>query len=84
MTIFHSLIVVNVEAETSDAVIITLTISGALCNDYIFRSDQHLTLKAYLDGEELRRCYSICCSHSPSETSVVVGVIDGGCFSHYT
>ena len=35
-----------------------------------------------LGGEELRRCYSICRSRSPSEISVAVKAIDGE-FSRY-
>lgn len=83
MTTFHSLTVANVEAETRDAVTITFTIPDALRNDYAFRPGQHLTLKAHLGGEELRRCYSICRSRSPSEISVAVKAIDGGRFSRY-
>ena len=83
MTTFHSLTVANVVAETRDAVTITFTIPDALRNDYAFRPGQHLTLKAHLGGEELRRCYSICRSRSPSEISVAVKAIDGGRFSRY-
>ncbi|WP_275210451.1 FAD-binding oxidoreductase, partial [Citrobacter freundii] len=83
MTTFHSLTVANVEPETRDAVTITFAIPEALRNDYAFRPGQHLTLKARLGGEELRRCYSICRSRSPSEISVAVKAIDGGRFSSY-
>ncbi len=59
MTTFHSLKVARVEPETRDAVTITFAIPQALQAEYCFRPGQHLTLKARLGGEELRRCYSI-------------------------
>ena len=56
MTTFHSLKVARVEPETRDAVTITFAIPQALQAEYCFRPGQHLTLKARLGGEELRRC----------------------------
>ena len=83
MTTFHSLKVARVEPETRDAVTITFAIPQALQAEYCFRPGQHLTLKARLGGEELRRCYSICHSRTPGEISVAVKAIDGGRFSRY-
>lgn len=83
MTTFHSLTVARVEPETRDAVTITFAIPDALQAEYAFRPGQHLTVKARLGGEELRRCYSICRSRSPAEISVAVKAIDGGRFSRY-
>ncbi len=83
MTTFHSLTVAKVEPETRDAVTITFAIPDALQTEYAFRPGQHLTVKARLGGEELRRCYSICRSRSPAEISVAVKAIDGGRFSRY-
>lgn len=57
MTTFYSLKVARVEPETRDAVTITFAIPQALQAEYCFRPGQHLTLKARLGGEELRRCY---------------------------
>lgn len=81
MTTFYSLKVARVEPETRDAVTITFAIPQALQAEYCFRPGQHLTLKARLGGEELRRCYSICRSRTPGEISVAVKAIDGGRFS---
>ena len=73
----------RVEPETRDAVTITFAIPQALQAEYCFRPGQHLTLKARLGGEELRRCYSICHSRTPGEISIAVKAIDGGRFSRY-
>lgn len=83
MTTFHSLTVAKVEPETRDAVTITFAVPQPLQEAYRFRPGQHLTLKASLDGEELRRCYSICRSYLPGEISVAVKAIEGGRFSRY-
>ncbi|HID9182855.1 TPA: 1,2-phenylacetyl-CoA epoxidase subunit PaaE [Klebsiella quasipneumoniae] len=83
MTTFHALKVARVEPETRDAVTITFAIPQALQAEYYFRPGQHLTLKARLGGEELRRCYSICRSPTPGEISVAVKAIDGGRFSRF-
>ncbi|HEY4467743.1 MAG TPA: 1,2-phenylacetyl-CoA epoxidase subunit PaaE [Klebsiella sp.] len=83
MTIFHSLTVAKVEPETRDAVTITFAVPQTLQAEYAFRPGQHLTLKARIGGEELRRCYSICRNCPPGEISVAVKAIEGGRFSHY-
>ncbi|ENF7815645.1 phenylacetate-CoA oxygenase/reductase subunit PaaK [Enterobacter soli] len=83
MTTFHSLTVAKVEPETRDAVTITFAVPQALQEAYRFRPGQHLTLKATLGGDELRRCYSICRSVTPGEISVAVKAIEGGRFSRY-
>lgn len=83
MTTFHSLTVAKVESETRDAVTITFAVPQPLQEAYRFRPGQHLTLKASFDGEELRRCYSICRSYLPGEISVAVKAIEGGRFSRY-
>lgn len=83
MTTFHSLTVAKVEPETRDAVTITFAVPQALQDAYRFRPGQHLTLKAKLGEDELRRCYSICRSTAPGEISVAVKAIEGGRFSRY-
>lgn len=83
MTTFHSLTVAKVEPETRDAVTITFSVPPSLQSAYAFRPGQHLTLKARLAGEELRRCYSICHRAAPGEISVAVKAIEGGRFSRY-
>lgn len=57
---FHSLSVREVCAETADAISVAFEVPDALRETYRFREGQFLTLKAQVDGEELRRSYSIC------------------------
>ena len=60
MTTFHSLTVAKVESEPGDAVPLTFAVPQPCRRRIAFAPGQHLTLKASFDGEELRRCYSIC------------------------
>jgi ring-1,2-phenylacetyl-CoA epoxidase subunit PaaE len=80
MTTFHSLTVANVEPETRDSVTITFAIPDALRS---VSSGPAPDAENPPWREELRRCYSICRSRSPSEISVAVKAIDGGRFSRY-
>lgn len=83
MTTFYSLKVARIEQETPEAVAITFTIPTELRQHYTFKPGQHLTLKARLGDEELRRCYSICRAEQPGEISVAVKAIESGRFSQY-
>ena len=62
MARFHTLEVADVKRETEDAISIGLRIPQDLREDFRFIHGQYLTLKLEVDGEELRRSYSICSS----------------------
>jgi ring-1,2-phenylacetyl-CoA epoxidase subunit PaaE len=81
MSTFYSLKVSAVRALTPNSVAITLAIPNDLKNDFSFDAGQHLTLKQTIDGQEVRRAYSI--SSSPSDTEMTVGIkkVEGGAFS---
>ncbi|VXC88958.1 subunit of the phenylacetly-CoA oxygenase/reductase [Enterobacterales bacterium 8AC] len=83
MTVFHRLNVAAIERETPDAVAITLHVPDELKSHYRYTPGQHLTLKAKVNGEELRRCYSIC--SAPQEGLLQIGVkaIHQGRFSSF-
>lgn len=80
---FHSLKVVSVDPVAEDAVCVALSVPGDLRDAYRFSPGQHLTLKAEIQGHELRRPYSIC--SSPNDPLLKVGVreIPGGAFSGF-
>ncbi|MBK5074648.1 phenylacetate-CoA oxygenase/reductase subunit PaaK [Budviciaceae bacterium CWB-B4] len=83
MTVFHRLNIADITRETPDAVAITLQVPKELRDYYYYTPGQHLTLKARIGGEELRRCYSIC--SSPLEMRLQIGVkaIPEGRFSGF-
>jgi ring-1,2-phenylacetyl-CoA epoxidase subunit PaaE len=57
---FHPLQIAKIEQQTNDAICVSFHVPNELRADYQFRQGQFLTLKAVVDGEELRRSYSIC------------------------
>ncbi len=80
---FHPLTVVAVEPLTDAAVAITLEVPEVLRSAYAHTPGQHVIVKAVIDGEVVRRSYSIC---SPvGESRFVIGVkkLPGGVFSTY-
>ena len=80
MSKFHSLTVTDINNLTSDAVEINFDISKT--NDFDFLPGQYITLKHEIDGEEVRRAYSIC--SAPSE-GLCIGVkkVQGGKMSTF-
>ncbi|WP_426412718.1 1,2-phenylacetyl-CoA epoxidase subunit PaaE [Bradyrhizobium ganzhouense] len=80
---FHRLAVNDLRREASDAVSMTFTIPGELASDYAFMPGQYLTLRTTLDGEEVRRSYSICSGPDDGEIRIAVKKVDGGAFSSW-
>src|SRR3569832_2393350 len=80
---FHRLAVIDLRQESPDAVSKTFTIPGELADDYSFAPGQYLTLRTTMDGEEVRRSYSICSGPDDGEMRITVKKIDGGAFSSW-
>ncbi|MGO4712957.1 1,2-phenylacetyl-CoA epoxidase subunit PaaE [Bradyrhizobium sp. 2TAF24] len=80
---FHRLAVRDLRRETADAVSMTFAIPDALAADYAFAPGQYLTLRTTMDGEEVRRSYSICSGPDDHELRIAVKRVDGGAFSSY-
>jgi ring-1,2-phenylacetyl-CoA epoxidase subunit PaaE len=78
---FHTLKVALVERETADSVSLTFTIPPELAGDYRFEPGQHLGLRVRLDGEEMRRSYSICSAPHDNELRIAIKKVAGGRFS---
>jgi ring-1,2-phenylacetyl-CoA epoxidase subunit PaaE len=80
---FHRLAVNDLRRETADAVSMTFSIPQELADDYSFAPGQYLTLRAMMDGEEVRRSYSICSGPDDGELRIAVKKVDGGAFSSW-
>jgi ring-1,2-phenylacetyl-CoA epoxidase subunit PaaE len=78
---FHSLEVAELIPETADAKSIRFVLPDRLRDAFRFRPGQHLTLKAEIGGEEVRRNYSLCVAPEEGELKVTVKRIAGGLFS---
>ena len=81
--VFHALTVRDVRKETDEATSLAFEVPAELKDAYSFIQGQYLTLKADIDGEELRRPYSICCGLDEGELRVAVKKLPGGRFSGF-
>lgn len=80
---FHSLQVKKIESETDDCVSITFDVPDELKDIFQFTQGQSLTVRTTMNGEELRRNYSICSSPYDNQLKVAVKKVNGGIFSTY-
>ncbi|MFN0215937.1 MAG: 1,2-phenylacetyl-CoA epoxidase subunit PaaE [Saprospiraceae bacterium] len=78
---FHKLKVRDLRRETADTVSISFEVPDNDRNAFRFKQGQHLTLKVEIDGEELRRSYSICTGTHENDLRVAVKKVEGGQFS---
>ena len=80
---FHALRVAEVVPETNEANSIRFEIPAELRDRFVFKAGQHLTLRATIDGEEVRRNYSLCTAPDDQDWMVTVKRIGGGIFSNW-
>jgi ring-1,2-phenylacetyl-CoA epoxidase subunit PaaE len=80
---FHILEVAAVEPLTDDSVVIRFEVPNDLRDAYRFTAGEHLILRAEIDGEDVRRSYSICASAGSESLQVAVKRLGGGVFSTY-
>ena len=83
MAEFHNIKVANVYKETKDSVVITFDIPVDLKEKFKFKQGQHLTLRKEINGQDVRRNYSLCTSPIENEWKVAVKTIKDGVFSNY-
>lgn len=77
----HHLAIADITDETADARSIRFAVPEALRQTFRFRPGQHLTLIAEIDGQEVRRNYSLCTAPDEGDLKVTVKRIPGGVFS---
>jgi ring-1,2-phenylacetyl-CoA epoxidase subunit PaaE len=77
---FQRLRVAALRRTTADAVIVTLD-APALFRSFI--PGQYLTLRATIDGQDVRRCYSICSGADDGTVQVGIKHLPGGLFSSW-
>ena len=80
---FHALKIAQVVPETAEANSIRFDIPSELREAFAFKAGQHLTLRATIEGEEVRRNYSLCTAPAESDWMVTVKRIGGGLFSNW-
>ncbi|MEO0600656.1 MAG: 1,2-phenylacetyl-CoA epoxidase subunit PaaE [Myxococcota bacterium] len=79
---FHPLEVAQVRRETDDAVSVAFAVPAELRDTFAYQPGQYLTLRAEIDGEDVRRTYSIC-SRPGERLRVAIKQVPGGRFSTF-
>jgi ring-1,2-phenylacetyl-CoA epoxidase subunit PaaE len=81
MSRFYPLTVASVARETRDAVAVTFAVPDALRDTFRYAPGQHVTLRVQVQGQDLRRSYSICAGVQDGALRIAVKKAAGGAFS---
>lgn len=80
---FHPLTVAAVDPLTDDAVAVTFDVPDGLADEFTYLPGQHVTLRADIDGSDVRRSYSVCANANTGTLRVGVKRLEGGAFSTF-
>ena len=83
MSKFHPLPVSKVHRETRDCIAVTFDVPPELRDSFQYQQGQHLTLRALVNDEDLRRSYSICSAVQDGALRVAIKRTPGGMFSSW-
>lgn len=78
---FQTLRVSELRPLTSESVEVTFHVPEGLADDYDYAPGQYVALRAEIDGQEVRRSYSICAEPVRGEVKVAIKKTLGGVFS---
>jgi ring-1,2-phenylacetyl-CoA epoxidase subunit PaaE len=80
---FHALKVAEVTRLTDDSVAIELQVPAELADDYLFVAGQHVIVRRDIDGQDVRRSYSLCVPAGSGRLRIAVKEVPGGRFSTF-
>jgi ring-1,2-phenylacetyl-CoA epoxidase subunit PaaE len=83
MSKFHPLTIAHVRNETRDTIAVTFTVPAELQDSFQYQQGQHLTLRAQIGNEDVRRSYSICSAVQERALRVAIKRTQGGLFSSW-
>ncbi len=83
MSSFYKLNIKEVRRETKDAVSVLFNVPAELQDHYRFIPGQYINLKLKLDGNEIRRAYSICSAPGSGQLRIAIKSLKGGVFSMF-
>jgi ring-1,2-phenylacetyl-CoA epoxidase subunit PaaE len=83
MSSFYKLSIKEIIQETAEAVSILFNVPEELQSNYSFVAGQYVNLKVTLDGQEIRRAYSICSAPKSGELRIAVKSVKNGFFSKF-
>ena len=80
---FYKLKVVDIHKVTQDCAVVSFEVPENIHEVFSYKQGQYLTLKHDINGEEVRRSYSLCSSPLNKEWKIGVKKIEGGRFSTF-
>lgn len=80
---FYALTVAEVAPETDNAIKVSFSVPDNLRDTFNYKQGQYLTLESNIDGEPVRRSYSICSGINDPAMQVAIKRVEGGVFSNY-
>lgn len=83
MSTFYKLAVKEIIRETPEAISVVFNVPSELKDNYQFTAGQYINLKLTLDGNEIRRAYSICSTPESGELKIAIKAIKNGYFSKF-
>lgn len=83
MAKFYRLRISDIRRETEDCVSVAFFVPAGLKGVFSFIQGQHLTLRRQLEGEDIRRTYSICSGPDDGDFRIAVKKVPGGRFSTF-
>ena len=81
--VFHLLKVAKLDRITDDAVAITFDVPDRLRDQFTYQAGQHVSVRATIAGDDVRRSYSICAPATSGVLRVGVKRLPDGVFSSY-
>ena len=73
----------SITQETDHAVVVNFSVPDDLTTEFQFHCGQYLTLRSDINGEEIRRSYSICSGVDEPSLRIAIKHISGGAFSTF-
>jgi ring-1,2-phenylacetyl-CoA epoxidase subunit PaaE len=83
MSSFHNLTIKSIKKEANKAISICFNVPESLKNTYAFKAGQYITLKALVNGNEVRRDYSLCTSPKSGDLKIAIKEVKDGTFSAF-
>jgi ring-1,2-phenylacetyl-CoA epoxidase subunit PaaE len=83
MSKFHPLTIAHVRNEMRDTIAVTFAVPAELQDSFKYQQGQHLTLRAKIGEEDVRRSYSICSAVQDGALRVAIKRTQGGLFSSW-
>ena len=80
---FYPLKISDLRRETNDCVSLEFSVPEELLEAFKYAPGQYLTLRTHIDGEDIRRSYSLCSSPLDHSWRVAIKKVDGGVFSTF-